>query len=127
MNKFFGVKTSGKLNLENIREEAEERRRKEIEELKASSKELYQLIFSEKFTVQKVLGNAYATSFTPHSEMMIGGQSPVYEGGFCLETILDVIPDNKGIPVRTLHFKGYTPVRAGERILAFIPKYELLF
>jgi len=56
--------------------------------------------------------------------MMIGGRSPVYQGGFTSRLVLKVSPDNRDVPVRTLKFDGFSVVRAGDYVSAQIPRYE---
>ncbi|HDD72458.1 MAG TPA: hypothetical protein ENG00_00025 [Candidatus Aenigmarchaeota archaeon] len=97
---------------------------RELQELRARSKPLHELVVSENFTVVGVVSKSYRTQFTPKSEMVIGGRSPVYSGGYIYKLILNVIPDNKNIPVRTLNFEGISPVCAGDYISAKIPRYE---
>jgi len=103
----------------NRMQKAEESRRQEIAELEARSKELDELVVVENFTVEDVVSECCGTAFTPHSEIIIGGKSPSYEGGFTSNLTLKVTPDN-AIPVRTLNFKGSSVVRAGDYISAEI-------
>ena len=101
----------------------EKKREKELADLRARSRPLHELVVSEYFNVKEVISHAGATSFTPHSEMRMGGRSPVYDGGFTSELVLKVLPQNAGVPVRTLNFEGFSAVRAGDKILARIPRY----
>ena len=101
-----------------------EKIRQELEDLKSRSKPLYELVATENFTVNEVVGESYRTSFTPTSEMIIGGRSREYQGGYTSNLVLKVTPDNKKIPVRTLNFDGFSAVRAGDYISAQIPRYE---
>ncbi len=105
--------------------EAEKERKKQIKELKARSKPLRELIATAEFTVNEVLAESYATSFTPASEMRLGGRSPVYEGGLRSRLVLQVSPnDDPALVVRILKFDGISAVRAGDMISAKIPRYE---
>ncbi len=108
---------------ENFRESQEELKR-ELADLEARSKPLDELIVSVLFNVEEVISQSRATSFTPISEMMIGGESPVYYGGLTTKLILKVTPDHISLPVRTLIFPGYSIVKGGDSIVAKIPRYE---
>lgn len=105
----------------------EKERQKEIKDLESRSKKLYELIASENFTVNAVIAESYATTYTPHSEIVFGGKSPVYHGGLTSRLILTVTPDNENTPVRKLTFDGISAVRGGDRISAKMPKYEEKF
>ena len=105
--------------IERIVEEQKQR----VKELEARSKSLHELVVSEVFTVDKVVSESYATSFTPQSEIVFGGKCPVYKGGFTARLVLGVTPDNKSVPVRALSFCGISAVRAGDRVSARIPRY----
>ncbi len=102
----------------------ERERQEEIKTLESRSKKLYELIASENFTVNEVIAESYATTFTPRSEMVFGGKSPFYRGGLTSGLILTVTPDNENIPVRKLSFYGISIVRGGDSISAKIPRYE---
>ena len=71
-----------------------------------------------------MIGQSYATSFTPESEMRFGGISPVYRGGYTSELILQVTPDNNEAAIRTLTFKGISSVQRGDYISAQIARYQ---
>ena len=71
-----------KIDINHFLEEAEEKRQQEIKDLASRSKPLYDLVVSENFTVNEIMGESYATSFTPRSEIILGGRFPVYSGGF---------------------------------------------
>ncbi len=105
--------------------ERERQQIEEMEELESLSKQLYELVATENFTVDEVDGKYYSTSFTPHSEMRIGGKSPVYRGGFTSRLVLKVSPNNQDVPVRTINFDGFSIVRAGDYISAQIPRYQI--
>lgn len=95
-----------------------------IRDLESRSKKLSDLVFSERFTVDDVVGESHATSFTPDSEARYDGYSPVYDGGFTSKLALKVTADNKVVPVTTLKFDGISAVRAGDYISAKIPRYR---
>jgi len=97
---------------------------KEIKDLESRSKHLYELTFPVKFEVNEVNGKSYQTSMTPTSEMMIGGESPVYDTGFTSRLVLKVKSYDKSISVTELIFEGYCPVLAGNDISALIPKFK---
>jgi len=115
---------SQKLDMNKIMQDAEEKRQQEIADLESRSKKLYELVATENFTVDEVVAESYATSFTPHSEMRFGGSSPVYRGGFTSRLVLKVSPDNQDVPVTTLNFDGLSVVKAGDYISAQIPRFE---
>lgn len=104
--------------------EVEEKSKKEEEDLRALSKPLHELVIVERFDVNTVAANSYVTHISPHSEMMIGGRSPSYEGGFKSRLVLEVTPNNSDIPVRKLTFEGNSIVVAGNYISVLIPRYE---
>ena len=110
--------------MKNIIQDSEEKRKQEIADLKSRSKQLYELVATENFTVDEVVAESWATSFTPHSERRMGGSSPVYRGGFISRLILKVSPDNNGVPVRTINFDGLSVVKGGDYISAQIPRFE---
>jgi len=86
--------------------------------------ELYRIIVTEKFTVNEVVAEYYTADITPHSEMIFGGISHSYEGGYISELELEVSPDNPNVPIKTLIFHGCSPVKVGDYISAKIPKFE---
>ena len=100
------------------------KREKEIKYLESHSKELSDVVITEKFTVDEVIAQSYAKSFTPDSERVMGGISPVYKGGFTSRLIIQVSPDNQNVPVKTLNFEGISPIKTGDYISAQIPRYE---
>ncbi len=102
----------------------EERENKEREDLERISKPLHELVVEARFRVQQVTSQCYSTEFTPSSESRIGGTSPVYSGGYTIQTNLDVISDDSQVPVKKLIFAGITSVRKGDNILARIPRYD---
>jgi hypothetical protein len=108
--------------LESRIKQIQEKRFDRINELKALSKSLHELVVSENFFIEKILGQSYAESFTPISETMFGGRSPKYDTGYSSNVILIVMPE-RDIPVRTLIFGGNFPGLAGYRISAKIPRY----
>ncbi len=115
---------SQKLDVSKIRQDVEKKEQQEITDLESRSKQLYELVATEKFTVDEVVAESYATSFTPHSEMRFGGSSPVYRGGFTSRLVLKVSPDNQDVPVTTLNFDGLSVVKSGDYISAQIPRFE---
>jgi len=112
------------IDLTQILEKAEEQRQQEIKKLKSCSKPLHELVVEERFIVDDVIAKSYPTSFAPYSEMIIGGESHIYSGGFTSKLVLKVTPDSKDVPVRTLNFEGFSIVKLGDYISAKIPRYE---
>ncbi len=103
--------------------DAEAGRQQELVNLKARSKPLSELVATEYFTVDDVVGVSSAISFVPRSEMVFGGWSQEYQGGFTSRLLLQVSPQRDDLPVRVLTFDGISAVRAGDYISAQIPKY----
>ncbi len=97
---------------------------KEITELESRSKQLYELVVTEYFTVDEVVAESYPTLIIPHSKIQIGIEHPGYEGGFTSRLVLKVTPVRQDVPVRTLIFDGISIVKAGDYIAAKIPKFE---
>jgi hypothetical protein len=94
----------------------------ELKKLTAGSKEIYELVFQERFTVDGVLTESDATHI-PVGEPVYGGRSNSCSGGMNFKTTLDVTPA-QDIPVRHLNFPGFSPVKLDDMIDAKIPKYE---
>ena len=105
-------------------EEYEKELRSLIKRLESLSKPLNELIVEEKFNVNGVLVETYTHSITPLSELVIGGKSSTYKTGYSSRAILEVTPYRPNIPVKTLYFNGFSVVKAGDVILAKIPKYR---
>jgi len=87
------------------------------------AKPLHELVTEEYFSVREVLSQTSSTSFTPNSEMIFGGRSPEYQGGYTSDLVLGVI-SRDNLPITSLRFKGISAVRRGDFILAKIPRYE---
>ena len=124
-------KSSSLLGIENIdikkmSRELKEKDQKEFEELKSRSKPLQELIVSEKFIINEILGESYSTSTSVRGEWRAGPMDVQYvNGGYASKLILKVTPNNLDVPVRTLNFNGpWLPIRPGFHISAKIPKYE---
>jgi len=116
-------KSLPKLDLEELEKEAEEKKQQKVKELEALSKPLYELIVSENFLIEDILGQSYAHSFTPISEVNFEGKSPRYDGGYSSDLVLKVLPE-RDIPIKTLFFSGFFPGLIGNKISAKIPRYE---
>lgn len=90
------------------------------------SKNLEDLFFERKFLVREVLSESHETSFTPISEMVIGGRSRQYSGGYTSSLKLKVESIGKDkLPVKELCFDGISAVRAGDTISALMPVYHI--
>jgi hypothetical protein len=94
-----------------------------LDELKAKSKPLHELVNSEMFTIDDVVATVQPTLITPRNEMRIGGRSGTYNGGFTSKTVLNVTPEDKSLPIRTLVFSGFSAARVGDIVCAQIPRY----
>lgn len=105
-------------------ENAKKERENEIKKLQENSKKLTEILRTEEFTVKNILSQEHPTSFTPHSEMVMGGQSPVYDGGSYTVSYLYVEPTKEDIPVQRIMFNGKTNVSPGDNITALMPVYN---
>lgn len=99
-----------------VRQRMREEKEEEFQELKKISKNLCDLVFTQDFNVDEVTSNSYATLFKPYSEIVDGGKSPLYPGGYESKLILKVTPLDKDSPIRLLQFDGFSIVRAGDHI-----------
>ncbi len=93
------------------------------EDEKANPKPLHELIFSEVFTIDDVISTFQPTLVSSRTEMVIGGKSGSYNGGFTTNTVLDVIPQDASLPIRRLVFFGFSILKTGDMISAQIPRY----
>ncbi|GEM_PF-5790566 len=83
----------------------------------ASNQNLDQFVQIVKGEVTSVKGVVRATSFTPISEMVFGGSSPVYNGGnvYTLEIALESVS-----AVKKLNFDGWPNLEKGDKINAYV-------
>lgn len=105
-------------------ERAEKERIERNKDLESRAKQLHELVVTEKFVITEAIGQDYPTSFTPSTEMIPSRTPPVYSGGFVSKLVLEVLPDDKDSPIRTLIFDGSDEVKAGDYIAAQIPRYK---
>ncbi|HLC97917.1 MAG TPA: hypothetical protein VJC21_04010 [Candidatus Nanoarchaeia archaeon] len=100
-----------------------EEERKEAErynaELRTRAKTKEELMVLLECRVLSVEGYIAQSSFTPHSELRIGGTSPSYKTGDSSSLELAV---ESGTAVKHLHFKGLPPLEKGDTIRAYIFK-----
>jgi len=106
-----------------MRKRIEDTENKRIKDLRNKSKPLYELVEEKNFYVKSVLGISDSTSFSPSSEILIGGRSPRYSGGHSNNVRLEVMPHDSTIPVRVLTFYGNSIVESGDFIRVKIPLY----
>jgi len=92
-------------------------------ERRSNPKPLHELVHDEYFTVERVVSETDPTYFTPDSEIVFGERSRGYSGGNITNIVLEVASNNRP-PIKRLSFEGNSGVRAGDRILAKIPKYD---
>lgn len=113
-------------NWEEMERKRNERFQTTLAEYKSRNKSLSDLIFSKKFLVESVIGENKSTSFTPESEVMFGGRSPVYNTGFTSKLILEVkdYSSEYKTGIERIVFNGDLPVTSGSVILAKIPRSE---
>ena len=90
----------------------------------SQSKQLHELVVSEHFIVEDVIGESTALSFTPLLERRIGGAPSESHTIHTSELTLKVMPKNKKVPIRTIRFNGSSIVQAGHHVIAEIPRYE---
>lgn len=113
-----------KSDIDEIMKDVEKKKQEEIADLESRSKQLYELVVTENFAVDEVIGYSNTTSITPRSGRVFGEAPPTYSGGYKSKLVLEVTPDNESIPVKTLIFDGHSIVKAGDYISAQIPRYE---
>lgn len=75
------------------------------------------LVTAIECEITSVRGETHGTSFTPHSEMIMGGKSPSYSGGDVYTLTIGVKSNS---PINEITFRGMPPVRAGDLIKAHI-------
>ena len=92
-------------------------------EKKVVGRPLHELVILEKFTVDYVISTSHAVNISPESEVVYGGRSSTYSGGYTSEVHLQVTPEDHASPIRELIFKGISTVRGGDYIVAIIPRY----
>ncbi|MFW6450596.1 MAG: hypothetical protein ACOCZ6_06105 [Nanoarchaeota archaeon] len=109
--------------VDNIIENAKRHEKEKIAQLEAKAKPLHKLVEEETFIVEDVTGQSYARQITPVTEAGVGVSSPRYQAGYSFELVLEVSPEDKDLPINTLSFKGYSPVKKGEYITAKIPRF----
>lgn len=90
---------------------------------KAVGRPLHELVILEKFTVDHVISNSHTVNISPESEVVYGGRSSTYSGGYTSDVHLQVTPEDLASPIRELIFKGVSVVRGGDYIMARIPCY----
>lgn len=89
-------------------------------DLQKRAKKPEDLIVPVYATIKSFDGNSSSTSFTPFSEMAIGGHSPRYQRGNSLN--LEMRVETK-TPIKRLHWGGYPPsLEVGDTIRAYIVK-----
>ena len=98
---------------------ANDQAKKYNEQLRTKAKTEAELTVGLECTVQE--GNFYqgSTSFTPRSEMVIGGHSSSYSGGHTYHSEITVESETL---VEKLQFKGWPPLEAGDTIRAYVLK-----
>ncbi|MDP3639769.1 MAG: hypothetical protein Q8R53_01025 [Nanoarchaeota archaeon] len=87
--------------------------------LRARAKTREELLVLLDCGVTAVVGHTSRGSFTPRSELVIGGSSPSYGTGD--QSFLEISVTSE-TPVKQLHFRGWPPFEKGDRIRAYIFK-----
>ena len=80
------------------------------------------------FFVEKVLGiNLETAVYSGDIIIGVGGIGNSSPAGYASKTIIEVRPESTviNIPTRELQFMGSTPIKAGDRIKAVIPQYNM--
>ena len=78
-------------------------------------------IVTVEAVVESVVGHTGSVSFTPESEMVFGGRSPVYHGGQFSH--LEITIGDHPV-VKKILFAGLPPIEEGDRIRAYVFKCE---
>lgn len=113
------------IDLHQILEEGEQKRLAKIKDLESCSKTLSELLVVHNFNVNNVISETYPTVLASYPERILDGRPfAAYQGGFKSRLIITVTPDDKDNPIRTLNFKGFSPVKIGDYICAQIPRYK---
>jgi len=86
------------------------------------SKDYKTFIVPIEVAVQSVVGYTSSTSFTPVSERVFGGSSPVYQGG--QSSHLEIIVDRHPI-VKKVLFAGLPSIEEGDIIRAYVFKAKV--
>ncbi len=89
-----------------------------VEEQKESLSAFHHLFF----TIDEVVAESRETYITPSSEVVMGGRSDTYGGGFTMSLTFKVTPDDETVPVRTLYFRGFSALEAGDYVTAKIAR-----
>lgn len=110
--------TKGKKDF-SLLEEIETENDRYNQKLRAKAKKSEELTIGLECTVLEVNGYQDSTSFTPRSEMMMGGSSPSYGGGHVYQTEIKVKSETL---VEKLEFAGWPNLEAGDTIRAYILK-----
>lgn len=100
-------------------ETAEKEREQYNLELRARAKTEEQLTVGLECTVVDIHSYQSSTSFTPSSEIVLGGRSPTYGGGHVYRTEMKV---ESGTLVEKLEFAGWPPLEVGDSIKAYVMK-----
>ncbi|MDO8510749.1 MAG: hypothetical protein Q7S55_01135 [Nanoarchaeota archaeon] len=107
------------VSVDDLFESARHETEKQNQDLRARAKTKEELTVGLECTVLEVNGYQGSTSFTPDSEMVIGGSSPSYGGGHTYQTEIKVKSKNQ---VERLNFNGWPHLEAGDTIRAYILK-----
>ncbi len=99
----------------------EQEEKEKLRKLKEKSKPLSELVFTEYFKVNDVLGENFSVI---HDSGIVGNYSSGYETGYISKLTLSVTPSTD-IPVRKLSFQGNADVKAGDFISVKIPRYKI--
>ncbi len=89
------------------------------------SKKLHELVYEEKFKVEKVLSQSSEYILNFNEDTPFGKNFTRKKAGYKNCIFLEVSSIERDIPVENLIFKGYSSVNSGDYILAKIPRHEI--
>lgn len=81
------------------------------------------LVYLVSGNVESVIGK-HREVFVMGEQHLVGGRVPESPAGYASSLELKIIPHDATLPVRTLTFKGNSPVRVGDQIAAIVPAYH---
>ena len=107
------------VSIDDLFESARHATEKHNQDLRVRAKTKEELTIGLECVVEEVNCYQGSTSFTPRSEMMIGGSSPSYGGGHTYQIEIKV---NSKTLVEKLEFNGWPHLEAGDTVRAYILK-----
>jgi len=94
-------------------------------EMKSKSKPLEELLQTVDVRVVNVITTSYQTIIGPGIRDAVRGENnPGQEGGYAVETEIEVSPAPPMSPLKKITFNGYTNIESGDRIRAVLAIYD---